>query len=236
MPPVDLPWLQPYPDHLLEGIAAPDAGPDAVVVARETIELAFLAAIQLLPPRQRAVLILREVLGWSAKEAAELLETSVASVNSALQRARATLNERPPARRLEQMPSSSDASAQERAVLARFIDAFERADIAAVAEVLREDARGTMPPYPMWHDGRETIVAAIAPSLDPDSPQYLGDWRALPTGSNLQPAAAFYVRRPGDARHRAFARDVLRIEDGAVAESTAFAPDVFPAFGLPATL
>jgi RNA polymerase sigma-70 factor, ECF subfamily len=235
LPPAELPWLGPYPDRLLEGIAPVDEQPDVAVVARETIEIAFLAAIQLLTPKQRAVLILRDVLAWSAKECAELLDTTVASVNSALQRARATLEQHLPPRRGDWAPAA-DPSQEERAVLQRFMDAFERADTAAVAEVLREDARGNMPPYPMWHDGRKTIVAALAKVFDPASADYLGDWRAVPTGANRQPAAAFYVRLPGEGQFRAFALDVLRIEDGMVTDITAFPADVFGAFRLPLVL
>jgi RNA polymerase sigma-70 factor (ECF subfamily) len=234
-PPVDLPWLQPYPGHLLEGIAPSEDDPEAVVVARETMELAFLATIQLLPPRQRAVLILRDVLGWSAKESASLIDASVASVNSALQRARATLRDELPARRLDWAPSS-DPSAEEREVLARFMAAFERRDLAAVAAVLSEDVRGIMPPYPFWFAGRDANLTALAPALDPASEHYLGDWRVVPTSANLQPAGAFYVRRPRDTEFRAFALDVLRVEGGEIVEITSFAPDRFASFGLPATL
>jgi RNA polymerase sigma-70 factor (ECF subfamily) len=231
LPPQDLPWLEPYPDHLL---APTEEQPDQVIATRETIEIAFLAAIQLLAPRERAALVLRDVLGWSAKDTAAILETSVAAVNSALQRGRATLREQLPRRRDDW--AASDPTEQERVVLERFMDAFERADTAAVADLLREDARGNMPPYPMWHDGRATIMAALAIAFDPASEVYLGDWRAVPTGANMQPAAGFYVRRPGDTAYRALALDVLTIEDGEITALTAFAPELFPAFGLPATL
>jgi RNA polymerase sigma-70 factor (ECF subfamily) len=232
--PVDLPWLQPYPDHLLEGIAPSDEEPEAVIVSRETVEIAFLAAIQQLSPRQRAVLIVRDVLGWSAKETAALLEASVASVNSLLQRARAAMKQHLPARRVDW---AADASARERAVLERFMAAFDRADLAAFAELLREDARGTMPPHPGWHDGRDAIVTAVGYGFDPSSPQFLGEWRAVATGANLQPTAAFYLRRPGDSEFRAFAIDLLRIEDDKVVEITSYSGEkVFAAFGLPPTL
>jgi RNA polymerase sigma-70 factor (ECF subfamily) len=233
-PPADLPWLGPYPDRLLEGLAPSDAQPDVALVTKETIEIAFLAAIQLLTPKQRAVLILRDVLAWSAKETAALLDTSVASVNSALQRARTTLERHLPRQRLEAV--SPDPSAAERVVLQRFMEAFERSDVGALAEVLREDARANMPPYPMWHDGRHTIVTALAKVLDPASPAYLGEWRVVEAHANLQPAAAFYVRPSGEAEFRAFALDLLRIEDGMVAEITSFPADVFEAFGLPPAL
>ncbi|HZO58811.1 MAG TPA: sigma-70 family RNA polymerase sigma factor [Solirubrobacterales bacterium] len=234
----DLPWLQPYPDHLLEGIAPSDEQPESVAIARETVEIAFLATLQLLPPRQRAVLIMRDVLGWSAKDTAALFETSVASANSALQRARATLQEHLPERRADWAPST-DPSWEERAVLQRFMDAFERADMDAIAELLHEDVRATMPPYPFWFHGREANVTAMAHGFDRESPHYMGEWRAVPTGSNMQPAAAFYIRPPGESEFRAFAIDVFRIEEGKVSEITSFVTegfDAFPAFGLPPTL
>jgi RNA polymerase sigma-70 factor (ECF subfamily) len=111
--------------------------------------------------------------------------------------------------------------------------------MTAVAELLHEDLRGNMPPFPFWYEGREANLTAMARGLDPASPDYLGDWRAVPAGANMQPAAAFYLRRPGESEYRAFALDVLRVEDGKVAEITAFIPDrfdPFPAFGLPPTL
>jgi RNA polymerase sigma-70 factor (ECF subfamily) len=231
--PAEVPWLQPYPDRLLEGIAPSDEEPEAVVVAKETIELAFLVAIQHLPPRQRAVLIVRDVLGWSAKETAALLEVSVVAVNSALQRARVALKEHLTPHRSE-WPAGSDASAEERALLQRYMDASERGDGDAVAELLREDARFTMPPEPTVVVGRERIVSFwVQGGFGSDS---FGHLRCALTRANMQPAVAFYLRRPGDSEYRALALDVLRIEDGAVAEVTAFDSDVFPAFGLPPNL
>jgi RNA polymerase sigma-70 factor, ECF subfamily len=243
--PAEIPWLQPYPDRLLEGIADSDAGPEAVVVAKETMRLAFLAAIQHLPPKQRATLILRDVLGWSAKETASLLEASVASVNSALQRARATMKQHLPPRRLEWAPGS-DLSQEERALLQRFVDANERGDAAAFAALLSEDARLTMPPLPTWWEGRDAIVAAMAEG--PFLPEF-GHLRLVPTRANGQPAAAVYLRRPGDSTYRGLGIDVLRVEDGKVVEVTSFScqplgprfsddevPDLLAAFGLPRTL
>jgi RNA polymerase sigma-70 factor (ECF subfamily) len=128
----DLPWLQPFPDRLLDPPAPREAEPDAAAVKRETIELAFLAAIQYLPPRQRAVLVLRDVLGWPAQETADLLQLSVASVNSALQRARPTLRANLPARRSEW---SRDPSKEERVVLERYMEAFERSDADAISPI-----------------------------------------------------------------------------------------------------
>ena len=234
-PPADLPWLQPYPDLLLDGAAPSEGEPDAAAVSKETIELAFLAAIQYLPPRQRAVLILRDVLGWSAKETASLLESSAASVNSALQRARATLKTRLPRRRLEGA-AGADPSEEARAPLQRYVDAHERADIAGLAALLRDDALLTMPPQPLWYRGRDVIATFLAQAIEPASPDYIGHFRLVPTRANRQPAAANYLRRPGDSVYRALALDVLRVEEGKVVEIVAFPADLFPAFGLPPTL
>ena len=202
------------------------------MVARETIELAFIAAIQHLPPRQRAVLILRDLLGWSAKESASALDASIASANSALQRARATLRERLPEQRTE-WARSSEPSAEERELLRRYVDAHERADAGALAELLLEDARLTMPPHAIWYEGREAIVIASQQGFDPE----FGHLRAVLTGANRQVAAAHYLRAPGEAAYRPLALDVLRIEAGAIAEISTFVyPELFAAFGLPPTL
>ncbi|MFC0623358.1 sigma-70 family RNA polymerase sigma factor [Kribbella deserti] len=232
MPQAEVSWLQPYPDRLLEPIAT-EAEPDAAVVARETIELAYLAAIQHLPPRQRAVLILRDVLGWPASETSALLEVSVAAANSALQRARATLKQHLPERRVEWAPAS-DPTEQERAVLRRYIDATERADLSGLAALLRADARFTMPPEPVWCDGRDAVIAAWAPTLV--GPNALTDFKHLITRANRQPAVAAYVRWPGTDTHVPLGLDVLRIEGNQVVEVTAFSPRLFPALGLPSTL
>jgi RNA polymerase sigma-70 factor, ECF subfamily len=228
-PPADLPWLQPYPDRLLDQVATPEEEPGAVVVARETIELAFIAAIQHLPPRQRAVLILRDVLGWSAKDTASLLETSVASANSALQRARSTLRHRLGERRTE-WATGAVPSAEERELLRRYIEAHERADVDALAELLREDARLTMPPHPIWFEGRAAILVASEKGFDPA----FGALRSVPAWANRQPGVAHYLRVPGETEFRALAIDVLRIKGGRVAEITSFADaGFFAAFGLP---
>jgi RNA polymerase sigma-70 factor, ECF subfamily len=229
-PPADLPWLQPFPDHLLEGLASAEAEPETAIVVRETIELAFLAAIQLLPARQRAVFILRDTLGWPTKEVAALLESSEASIASALQRARATLLTHLPPSRLDWSPVS-EPTEQERAVLRRYMDAHEHADIGTLAELLREDVIGTMPPTPTWYQGRTSVLTAMRQSLDPGSPTYIGELRFVATTANSQPAAACYARTNGD--YRPFSLDVLRIEHGQIAEITSFAPGVFGYFGLP---
>lgn len=231
-PRTDIAWLQPYPDQLWEPVAPREAEPDATVVARETIELAFLAAIQYLPPRQRAVLILRDVLGWPAKRTAEVLDGSVAAVNSALQRARATLREQLPARHTEWVPAAP--TERERAVLRRYMAAVERADLGAVAELLAEDVRTTMPPYPMWFQGRDAVCQALATSWDPDSPHYVGRFRMVPTRANQRPAVATYLRGPGDTEFLATAIGVVDIAGEHIVAITAFHdPGLFPAFGLP---
>jgi RNA polymerase sigma-70 factor (ECF subfamily) len=233
--PAEIAWLQPYPDRLLEPAAPGDEEPEATFVARETIELAFMAAIQHLPPRQRAVLILRDVLDWPASEAAALLDLSVPAVKSALQRARSTLRLHLPAQRLQWAPSAAP-SQEEHALLQRYMAAHERADVGLLAELLREDVLLTMPPEPMRFAGRAAIVAFSADVFDPASPLYHGLWRSLPTRANRRPAAAHYVRRPGDSCYRAQVLDVLRVEAGLVVEITSFAPELFPAFDLPPTL
>jgi RNA polymerase sigma-70 factor (ECF subfamily) len=231
-PPVELPWLQPYPDRLLEPAAPARDEPGAVAVARETIELAFIAAIQHLPPRQRAVLILRDVLGWSAKDAAVLIEATVASVNSALQRARATLRAHLGERRSD-WSRSTEPSEEELELLRRYVDAHERADADALAELLREDARLTMPPHPTWYEGREAIRIAAGKGFEPS----FGRLRTVVTAANRQPAVAHYHCPPGESEYRALAIDVLRVEDGRVAEISTFVfPELFPAFGLTSRL
>ena len=227
----EVPWLQPYPDRLLDEIAPSSEEPDAVVVARETIELAFVAVIQLLPPRQRAVLILRDVLGWSAIETAERLELSVPAANSALQRARATLRQHLPGERTERR--TTDLSEQERALLAGFIATHESGDAEAAVALLRDDIRVTMPPYPWRYEGLAAVTSLIEQGTGGNGP---GDWRLVPTRANRLPAAASYLREWGGAEHRAFKLDVLRVQDGRIAEITTFGPGLFPAFGLPPAL
>ena len=212
----DLPWIQPYPDTLLD---------DAVT--RETIELAFLAVIQLLPPRQRAVVIARDVMGWSAAETAELLETSVASVNSALQRGHATLR-RHWDRREDRTPED-----RERGLLRAWVDAHEREDVAGMIALMREDVRVTMPPFPGRYDGIVSLGSLFDRAFGPDG---LGAWRIVPLHCNRQPAAAGYLRPAGDATFRAFKLDVMRLDGDRVAEFTTFDASLFARWGLPATL
>lgn len=214
-------WIQPVPDsRVLSG----DGDPAELVASRETIRLAFVTALQHLPARQRAVLILREVLSWQATEVAELLETSVASVNSALQRARATLAVRDVSR-------SRGVSSDEKALLARYVDAFERYDIDSLVSLLHEDAVMSMPPYDFWLRG----------------PVEMGRWflgqgigcrgsRLVATAANGCPAFGSYRPDP-DGGHRPFALQVIEISDDRIAGHHNFLDTgLFAAFGLPARL
>ena len=228
----DVPWLQPYPDELLEQVAAPGAEPDAAVVQRETIELAFLAVIQLLPPRQRAVLILREVLDWPARDVAALLEIGVAAVNSALQRARATLREQLPPGRREEWAARATTDA-ERELLAGFIDTHERGDVDGALALIADDVRVTMPPQPFSYEGIDAITGLMRSAFESDT---FGEWRLVPTRANRMPAAASYHRAHGDDTFRAFKLDVLQVEGDRIAEITTFDATLFEAFGLPRTL
>jgi RNA polymerase sigma-70 factor (ECF subfamily) len=224
-PPADLPWLQPYPDRLLDE----GPGPEDAVVAKETLELAFLAAIQHLPPRQRAVLILRDALDWSANETAAVLEMSVAAANSALQRARATMKERLPAR--VEWATAAGADREERSLLRTYMEAWERHDESQLVELLRDDVRLAMPPHPTWYEGREAVAAflagvAFAPGSEPH--------RFVPTRANRQPAFGVYR---GGADATPFGIHVVGIESGRVKHMDFFLyPELFPAFGLPDTL
>jgi RNA polymerase sigma-70 factor (ECF subfamily) len=226
-----MPWVQPYPDSLLDELAAGQPGPEAVAVSRETISLAFLAAIQLLPPRQRAVLILRDVVGWPAAEVAELLDMSVPAVNSALQRARTTLRDQWPDGRLDWAPAAEPDPGQRR-LLQRFIAAHEQADPEALIALLRDDIRlAISPPGGEWN-GRPDVGDALRGGMNS-----LGQWRLLPIMANRQPGVAGYLRRPGQTAFVPFALTVLRFEHGRLTDIAAFEqPSMFAAFGLPASL
>jgi RNA polymerase sigma-70 factor (TIGR02960 family) len=224
----DVPWLQPYPDRLLDEVAPREQEPDAVVFARETIELAFIAVIQALPPRQRAVLILRDVLEWSAAETAALLEISVAAANSALQRARATLSRH----ELPEAGGAAGLSDDERRLLRGYVETHQSGDVAAAAAMIRDDIRVTMPPNPWLYEGREAILELMRGAIGPDRP---GDWLLVPTGVNRMPAAATYLRARGDTLFRALKLDVLRVQDGLIAEITTFDSRLFGELGLPLT-
>lgn len=231
--PSEVPWLQPFPDARLEPPAPRAAEPEAVVLSRETIELAFLTAIQLLTPQQRAVLILRDVLGWSAQETADLLETSVAAANSALQRARASLRTRLQKPKPE-WPSGVDATAAERELLQKYVAACEQPDLAVFMSLIREDAVQRMPPQPEIWAGRDAIFRLMVDAGF--GTEEFGRLRCVTTRANRQPAVACYVLGQSDTTWRALAVDVLRIEEGMISEIVVFGPEVFGDLGLPMTL
>jgi RNA polymerase sigma-70 factor (ECF subfamily) len=226
----ELPWLEPVPDALVGADAPGAADPGAVVVARESVRLALVAALQYLGPKQRAVLILRDVLRYSAAEVADTLGASVPAVNSLLQRARAQLTRVTPAEEEVAQPRP-----EQREVLARYVSAFESYDIAAITELFTEDAVFEMPPFATWvrgagHIGR--LVAAHCPASGP------GDLALVPTAANGQPAFALYMRG-GDGVHRAFGIQVLEPAPGGEAVAHAvmfFDTTLFRYFGLPAVL
>jgi RNA polymerase sigma-70 factor, ECF subfamily len=220
-------WLEPFPGRLLSDLVG---DPGETVVHRETIELVFLAAIQHLPPRQRAVFLARDVLGWSAKATATLLGTSEASVKSALQRARATIKEHLPQRR-DDWGSVAEVSAGEREVLQRYIDAHQQDDIEALAQTLADDVRVAYPQIPLWSDSRDAFIQATREFAPP------GEHRFVVTSANLQPAVAIYHRAPGEPLFQLVALEVLRIEDGRITEIVDFnVPELAPAFGLAVAL
>ena len=208
-------WLEPYPDRLLDLVVSGEEPPDEAIVARETVELAFLVAIQQLPPRQRAVLILRDVIGWSARETAAMLEMSVVASNSALQRGRETLRDHLPERR-DDWRSSPAADSREREVLARYMDAWKRTDVEALAALLKEDAHLTMPPSSAWVFGRDAIARFFTNyPFRPTARPHVH----VPTRANRQPAYAVFLEpAEAGAPPEPFAVEVLRIEDGLIAE------------------
>jgi RNA polymerase sigma-70 factor, ECF subfamily len=219
-------WIEPMPD----GRVMPDGDPAEVTVARETIRLAFVAALQHLPPRQRAVLILCEVLRWKASEVAELLETSVASVNSALQRARATLE----ASEISAATTEATVDGPDAELLARYVEAFERYDIDALTALIHEDATQSMPPYDMWLNGRDDIFTWwFGPGIG------CRGSRVIPTmTANGSPAFAQYKPSETGDGYEPWALQVLEIEDGRIAQLTFFLDTarIFPQFGMPLEL
>jgi RNA polymerase sigma-70 factor (ECF subfamily) len=223
-------WLEPYPDALLEGIADSAAGPEARYETREAVTLAFLTALHRLPPRQRAVLVLRDVLGFSATDVAAMLDTSPTSVNSALIRARATIEERGPRTHVR---APLPRSAQERELVARFADAFERGDVEPIVALLAEDAWLTMPPEPHEYQGREAIKQLYAHAFARrDNPH-----RLISTRANSQPAFCQYVKDPHTDVGRALALLVLTLEGDRISHITRFeASSALTHFGLPRTI
>jgi RNA polymerase sigma-70 factor (ECF subfamily) len=220
-------WVEPYPDHWLDHPDDRDA-PDVRYESREAIELAFVMALQHLQPRPRAVLVLRDVLGFSARDVAETLATSVAAVNSALQRARATLDKRLP-ERSQQTTLRLLGNRRLRELVERFVDAFESGDIDAMTALLSEDVvLETRPQLDVYRGG--DAIAALMPATP-------GTWRLLPTRANGQLVLGAYRWDPKAACHRAAVLDVLTVHgDRVVAVMAFWAPDLFPRLGLPAEL
>jgi RNA polymerase sigma-70 factor (ECF subfamily) len=215
-------WLEPVPDGLVD-----EGDPADVAASRETIKLAFVAALQHLPPRQRAVLILCEVLGWKAQEVAELLETSVASVNSALQRARATLGER-------DVTQERTLSAADRELLARYVEAFQNYDMDALTSLIHEDATQSMPPFDLWLSGRDDILTWwFGPGIGCRGSRVLST-----VAANGSPAFGQYKPAEKGDGYEPWALQVLELEDGKVVEFTFFlgTEKLFPLFGLPPRL
>ena len=224
-------WLEPYPDALLEGVPDAAPGPEARYEAKEAIALAFVTGLQHLPPRQRAVLVLRDVLGYQAAEVAEMLDTSEASVNSALQRARGTLESRGAAAR-ERAPLPR--SGRDRELLADFAEAFEDGDIDGIVRLLTDDALLSMPPEPFEYEGHDAIRAFLADRFGTHTGRRV---RLVPTRANGQPAFNHYIEDPHAPVLRSFGILVLTLRDDGIAGITRFGDTgILPVFGLPRTL
>ncbi|WP_280425623.1 sigma-70 family RNA polymerase sigma factor [Nocardia carnea] len=223
-------WLEPYPDALLAPAIAMPLGPEARYEQAESISLAFITALQILPARQRAVLILREVLGYPAAEVADMLDATVESVNSALKRARATLQRR--------LPSSTDAdsppapaSPAEQALVARFARAYESGDIGALVALLTDDVHISMPPMPLEYVGRDAVAGFYAALMSADRTYHM-----VPTRANGQPAFGTYLRSATDGIRRGTGLLVLTLAGEGISAVTRFDNSVFPRFGLPRSL
>ena len=228
-PATDVAWLEPLPDSNLTGVADEAPTPEARYTSRESVQLAFVAAIQHVPPRQRAALLLCDVLGWAAAEAATLLGGSTASINSALQRARETLGKRYPQGRPPVLPRPEPGQQE---LIGRYLNAWEGHDLDGFVALLKEDATVTMPPWLQWFAGREAIRSFFAMAW-----KTCGGLRLVPTAANGQPAFAVYEYSGSDAAWQAHSIQVLTLERSAISALTLFLePRVFEAFGLPRTL
>ena len=224
-------WLQPYPDILLEGIADPDPGPEATYEAHEAISLAFITALQALPPRQRAVLILRDVLGFPTSQVADILDCSENSAASALKRARATMRREfapSPARQ----PPPRPGSAEERQLVERFTRAYQAGDVQAIVALLTEDISMTMPPHPLQYQGRDLAARYLATTAFRPGRRS----RLIPTRANGQPAFGVYIQDPQARVWHAAGLIVLTLTGSKVSAMTGFDTSVLPHFGLPRTL
>jgi RNA polymerase sigma-70 factor, ECF subfamily len=223
-------WVEPFPDERL-GLPDGYAAPDASYEQREAVELAFIAALQHLSAMQRAVLVLREVLGFTAREVSESLDTTVASVNSALQRARKNVDERLP-EQSQQATLRSLGDRRIRELVEGYVDAWRRGDVEALRALLAEDAVFSMPPWSSWWRGRDTIA-----EFGKAAAEFCAVARSVPIRANGQPAVAYYSLDAESGRWRATAIDVITIEGSLIKDITAFVlPEIFPLFGLPAEL
>ena len=223
----EVPWLEPVPDAM---VGADSGDPASIVTSRESIRLALVAALQHLPPRQRAVLILREVLDWRAAEVAELLGTTTAAVNSALQRARAQLDQVSPTEDEVVEPTAAD----QRELLDRWVTAFENKDVPAIVELFTKDAVWEMPPFIGWYQGADNIGRLIDTQCPAKGP---GDMKLIPTWANGQPAFGLYMRNPDDGGYRPFQLPVLTLHGDRVAHvAVFFDTSLFATFGLPESL
>jgi len=217
----DIPWIEPYPDALLP----PATNPEAAILLQESVRLALIRALQVLPPRQRAALILHDVLDWSVSEVAAILETTPAAINSALQRARARVS-----------TGDEGSRAKHDEALEKFIAAWETGNFDAFVSMLAEDAIMSMPPWPYWLQGRDALASTFLHPLTWDGAPREGRYRSLVTPMNGQPAALAYVRMD-DGRYVAMCMTVLTIADDRISELTVFVlPEHFRAWGYPATL
>jgi RNA polymerase sigma-70 factor (ECF subfamily) len=231
-PPAEIIWLEPYPDSELDEVPDAAPGPDVRYETHEAIRLAFVAALQYLPPRPRAVLLLIDVLGWSPAETASLVGGSIASINSALQRARSTLTQRYPAGQPHRHAAAADS---QRALLDNYVRAWEAKDLDGFVALLKADATYAMPPLRQWYAGRETIGDFFGWVWR----QY-GRFRLRPTAANGQPAFVLYVEDAADGTWPVHSLHVLTLDAGAIAKLTLFmkpiGPDLAQAFGFPAIL
>jgi RNA polymerase sigma-70 factor (ECF subfamily) len=234
-PDSEIPWIEPLPDSMLESVADSSVAPNARYELRETIRLAFIAATQRLPARQRAVLLLRDVLGWSANEAAEALKMTSASVNSALQRARATLGK---GLSPDEISDAAGGEGSPHLVADKYANAWERADLDGLIALLAKDASLTMPPWRQWYAGRGPIRAFLEWAFDQTwESRDRGKFRMVVTRSNGQIAFGTYVRHRGERKLRAHALQVLTFRKGQIGRITLFeGPRFFPKFSLAAEL
>ena len=224
-------WLEPYPDILLDGLPDDNPGPDARYEMRESVSLAFITVLQLLPPRQRVALVLRDVLGYRASEAAEMIEATEASVESALKRARVALHDRLVDTK-DREPPPAPNSAAEQEIVARATAAFEAGNVDELLALLTADVSVTMPPTPGELEGREDAGGYFRKRLFRPGPSM----RIVPTRANGQPALASYVRDPQTGLYRASGIAVLTLSGRLISATTTFGKDVLPSFGLPRVL